>query len=290
MLAVIALLDSNISNLKTELKMKDKKIARLREALECAEYAFQHPDSDQEFAYAAAQSALSEADPNWPEQPDDDELTENQMQLAWAKDKKIAQLREALREIYRRADIQADEPIYELAEGALSETTDDWLWQHDVEVQREVVDYLWRLWWPADSWDAEKRGPLTANALWAELNMARDKEKAEVKQKEQERCITAINRTLDALGQFEDVETDIGSWDVRRYCIAAIRGAEIVEFKQCDAVIFHGPGHQSRTKCRLVGPHDIHEARYGAHDQLARWKDDEVSSGFFDEPPCVEEE
>ena len=48
-----------------------------------------------------------------------------------------ARLREALREIYCRADIQADEPIYELAEAALSETDLNWLIRHDAEVRRE---------------------------------------------------------------------------------------------------------------------------------------------------------
>ena len=53
----------------------------------------------------------------------------------------------------------------------------------------------------------------------------------------------------------------------------------------CNAKIYHGPGHQSRTNCYLEGIHDVHETRYGSYDQLARWKGDEVCSGFFDEPP-----
>ena len=106
---------------------------------------------------------------------------------------------------------------------------------------------------------------------------------------EQERCITAINKALDELGQFECAEMDIGSWDVRRYCIAAIGGGEIAKPKRCDAVIYHGPGHQSETKCCLVGPHDIHETRYGSHDHLARWKGDKVFSGYFDEAPDIGE-
>ncbi len=58
----------------------------------------------------------------------------------------------------------------------------------------------------------------------------------------------------------------------------------------CSAFIRHGPGHQSRTCCRLVGPHEIHETRYGALDQLARWKGGKMYSGYFDEPPLDPEE
>ncbi|MHA2312802.1 MAG: hypothetical protein ACXADF_15020 [Candidatus Thorarchaeota archaeon] len=57
------------------------------------------------------------------------------------------------------------------------------------------------------------------------------------------------------------------------------------EQEPCEAFIRHGPGHQSKTKCYLTGIHFVHEARYGSHDQLARWTSDETSSGFFDEPP-----
>jgi len=54
---------------------------------------------------------------------------------------------------------------------------------------------------------------------------------------------------------------------------------------ECNAIIYHGPGHQSKAYCYLAGEHEIHEARYGRHDQLARWKGDVAYSGFFDEPP-----
>lgn len=106
---------------------------------------------------------------------------------------------------------------------------------------------------------------------------------------ERERCLEAIGKALDALGTFEDVETDIGSWDVRRYCIAAISGKKMPEPEPCDAVIYHGPGHQSKTKCYRTGIHFVHETRYGSFDQLARWTGDKVFSGFFDEPPEEEE-
>jgi hypothetical protein len=53
----------------------------------------------------------------------------------------------------------------------------------------------------------------------------------------------------------------------------------------CDAVLWHGPGHQSRTKCRIKGPHTIHRAVYGSGRQQAEWCGDEAMTGFFDEPP-----
>lgn len=55
--------------------------------------------------------------------------------------------------------------------------------------------------------------------------------------------------------------------------------------KPCKAVIYHGPGHQSRTQCYLTGPHEVHETRYGGFDQLARWRGEEAFSGYFNEPP-----
>lgn len=55
--------------------------------------------------------------------------------------------------------------------------------------------------------------------------------------------------------------------------------------EKCSAVICHGPGHMSRTRCYLKHKHKIHETRYGSCDQLAQWKGDKVFSGFFDEPP-----
>jgi hypothetical protein len=60
--------------------------------------------------------------------------------------------------------------------------------------------------------------------------------------------------------------------------------------KPCNAMIFHGPGHQSKTKCRLRGPHNVHETYYGRHEQFARWRGDKVFSGFFDEPPEFDED
>ncbi len=57
---------------------------------------------------------------------------------------------------------------------------------------------------------------------------------------------------------------------------------------ECLATLHHGPGHQSKTLCRITGVHEIHEAVVG--DRSAWWKGDEVSSGYFDEFPCLDEE
>lgn len=58
----------------------------------------------------------------------------------------------------------------------------------------------------------------------------------------------------------------------------------------CPAVIHHGPGHQSSTRCQVDGPHTIHEASYGADRELARWTGDTATTGFFDEPPSDPDE
>lgn len=91
----------------------------------------------------------------------------------------------------------------------------------------------------------------------------------------------------------DDGNTDMAIWNLLNSESATTfwklfervqREKELKE-KECNAVICHGPGHQSKTRCCLTGDHEIHEARYGNHDQLARWKGDKVFSGYFDEPP-----
>ena len=54
---------------------------------------------------------------------------------------------------------------------------------------------------------------------------------------------------------------------------------------RCEAVICHGPGHQSKTHCHVKGKHTIHKTYYGYYNQLAQWKGMQVFSGYFDEPP-----
>lgn len=77
------------------------------------------------------------------------------------------------------------------------------------------------------------------------------------------------------------------------YCLGVV-------FRQeeglCTSVLWHGPGHQSRTFCEhRQGDHPVsrrrivHEATYGSYDQRASWHGRKASSGYFDEPPCIEE-
>ena len=58
----------------------------------------------------------------------------------------------------------------------------------------------------------------------------------------------------------------------------------------CDATIHHGPGHQSRTHCRVrQQPHDWHEAVYGSDSTFATWRGKDAFTGAFDEPPSEDE-
>lgn len=57
----------------------------------------------------------------------------------------------------------------------------------------------------------------------------------------------------------------------------------------CSAVLFHGPGHQSQTRCNVKGPHITHAAVYGRWDQYATWHGDKAFTGVFDDPVCVDE-
>lgn len=61
---------------------------------------------------------------------------------------------------------------------------------------------------------------------------------------------------------------------------------------RCNAKLHHGPGHQSRTRCILSGPHTVHECEYRREGgkSVARWRGDDVSTGFFNEPPAETDE
>lgn len=59
---------------------------------------------------------------------------------------------------------------------------------------------------------------------------------------------------------------------------------------KCDAVLHHGPGHQSTTKCERVGKHEVHMCLYGRYERVALWTGDEACTGFFDEPPRLEDD
>lgn len=61
------------------------------------------------------------------------------------------------------------------------------------------------------------------------------------------------------------------------------------ERRQCASVLWHGPGHQSTTRCRRPGGnHKLHCARYGSYDSYAEWTGRKACTGFFDEPPQEE--
>lgn len=75
--------------------------------------------------------------------------------------------------------------------------------------------------------------------------------------------------------------------DIPRYITSTpiMKGEEIL---QCQAVIHHGPGHQSTTKCGVKDfPHTLHAVIYGSYREEASWYGDEVFNGYFDEPPQV---
>ena len=59
---------------------------------------------------------------------------------------------------------------------------------------------------------------------------------------------------------------------------------------ECTAVIWHGPGHQSKGRCEVTGDHErtskgepVHQ--YRGPRNFYEWTGDEVHSGFFDESP-----
>ena len=52
---------------------------------------------------------------------------------------------------------------------------------------------------------------------------------------------------------------DAALTDDRRLCEAWLVAYAASQVR-CEAVIWHGAGHQSMTKCRLKGPHDEHYA------------------------------
>lgn len=60
-----------------------------------------------------------------------------------------------------------------------------------------------------------------------------------------------------------------------------------VDNPDCDAQLFHGPGHQSRTTCTVKGPHTIHHVVYGEFEQDATWKGGDAFTGVFDEPEGI---
>jgi len=81
--------------------------------------------------------------------------------------------------------------------------------------------------------------------------------------------------------------------DLQRAAMSAFALSAMINPAPCDEFIWHGPGHQSRTRCRLKGDHDVHEAIYGEFQTYAKWRSKPdgraTFSGVFDEPPTVED-
>jgi len=99
-----------------------------------------------------------------------------------------------------------------------------------------------------------------------------------------------INALLRIAAEMKEkaLESDVfNSRDVLRWADAIEAG--VGDQTPCDAVLCHGPGHQSQTKCHLKGKHDVHEARYGCYDLGMRWRGKEACTGYFDEPKEIDE-
>jgi hypothetical protein len=62
----------------------------------------------------------------------------------------------------------------------------------------------------------------------------------------------------------------------------------VTDESRCPAHLYHGPGHQSKTYCRVRGEHEIHEAVYDGWT-FAEWRGDEAMTDFFDNPPQLDE-
>lgn len=54
---------------------------------------------------------------------------------------------------------------------------------------------------------------------------------------------------------------------------------------ECKAIIYHGPGHQSSTRCHNTKKyHKIHEAYYGGYELFVQWKGQQAFTDYFDNP------
>lgn len=61
-------------------------------------------------------------------------------------------------------------------------------------------------------------------------------------------------------------------------------------YVKCEAVIYCGPGHQSKAECDRKGPHagtedDPHTALHPARRVQLKWEGDEGMTDFFDDSP-----
>ena len=58
--------------------------------------------------------------------------------------------------------------------------------------------------------------------------------------------------------------------------------------KSCTAILCHGPGHFSKTRCYKTGKHTTHAAYYGSYEQHMEWLGDKAFTGFFDDPKEID--
>jgi len=70
-------------------------------------------------------------------------------------------------------------------------------------------------------------------------------------------------------------------------CSTCRKEAERKKNGLCCALLYHGPGHQSRTYCSVKGKHTIHSCVYGSYGQYAEWTGKDKCTGYFDEPPSI---
>lgn len=75
-------------------------------------------------------------------------------------------------------------------------------------------------------------------------------------------------------------ESDDGGWtDALRFAVEGLQEMGYVLCKAlppCTAVMWHGPGHQSKTRCELHGEHTEHSVRlFGTHVGIFEWEGDE---------------
>jgi hypothetical protein len=83
-----------------------------------------------------------------------------------------------------------------------------------------------------------------------------------------------VNKLLEIAHQLDEEPKHPDKCEIREYCTA---------------ILYHGPGHQSKAHCEKTGKHTIHFVEYGNYQTPCYWKGNEASTGFFDEPENQDE-
>jgi hypothetical protein len=110
---------------------------------------------------------------------------------------------------------------------------------------------------------------------------------------DQRKALEDLVTAASLVAAYQDQRTPYGLLsEVAERAGAALLRAEFDQ-QLCKERIYHGPGHQSSTNCRLRGEHEVHEAVYGEFNQYATWRskpDGKLTfSGVFDESPGEDE-